>query len=76
MLNTRVFAFGILANKDSVDVVVGGFVAGYAFARADIGEEVECAAECKVEGDMTFAYWCLEKSVLTVVCEFGIYMYR
>ena len=55
VFDARVFAFGVLADEDEVDVVVGGFVAGYGFARAHVGEEVEGAAEREVEGDVAFA---------------------
>lgn len=43
MLDSRVLSFGVLADQDGVDVVVGCFVAGYRFAGADVGEEVECS---------------------------------
>lgn len=45
VLDAAVFAFGVFADEYRVDVVVGGFVAGYGFAGADVGEEVECSAE-------------------------------
>ena len=59
VLDSRVFAFGVFTDEDRVDVVVRGFVASYGDAGADVGEEIECAAEGEVEGDMTFAYGCL-----------------
>ena len=45
VFDAAVFTFGVLADQDRVDVIIGGFVAGYAFARPDVGEEVERAAE-------------------------------
>ncbi|KAL9582181.1 MAG: hypothetical protein Q9203_005599, partial [Teloschistes exilis] len=44
MLDPRVLSFGVLADEDCVNIVVWGFVAGYRFARADVGEEVECSS--------------------------------
>lgn len=55
VLDARVFAFGVLADEHRVDVVVWGFVARDGFAGADVGEEVEGAAEGEVEGDVAFA---------------------
>ena len=43
------------SNEDSVDVVVGSLVAGNGAAGSDIGEEVECAAQGEIEGDVAFA---------------------
>lgn len=55
MLDTRVLSFSVLADQDGVDVVVCGLVPSNRAARADIGKEVEGAAEGQVERDMTFA---------------------
>ena len=59
VFDARVFAFGVFADEDCVDVVVGGFVAGDGFAGTDVCEEVECAAEGEIEGDVAFADGCL-----------------
>lgn len=45
MLDTGVFSFGVLSDKDSVDVIVWGFVSFDRTTRADIGEEIEGTAE-------------------------------
>lgn len=55
VLNARVLALGVLADQDGVDVVVGGLVAGNRAAGTQVGEEVECAAEGKVERDVALA---------------------
>ena len=55
MFDARVFAFGVFADEDRVDVGVGGFVPGNGFAGADVGEEVEGPAEGEVQGDVAFA---------------------
>lgn len=57
VLDARVFSFGVFADQDGVDVVVGGFVTFERAARADVGEEVECSSECEVEGDVTLSNW-------------------
>lgn len=59
VLDAAVFAFGVFADEDGVDIVVGGFVAGDGLAWAHVGEEIECAAEGKIKGDVAFAYGCL-----------------
>ena len=56
MLDSRIFAFGILSDQDSIDVIIWGFIASYGFTRAYVGEEVECAAKGQVKGNMTFSY--------------------
>ena len=55
MFDAGVFAFGVFADEDGVDVVVGGFVAVDALAGPHVGEEVESAAEGEVERDVAFA---------------------
>lgn len=55
VLNARVLALGVLTDQNSVDVVVRGLETGDGTARSQVGEEVECAAEGKVEGDVTLA---------------------
>lgn len=61
MLDAGVFAFGVFADEDRVDIVVWGFVAGYRDAGADVREEIECAAKCEVEGDVAFTDGCLRE---------------
>ncbi len=55
VLNARVFALGVLADEDSVNVVIRGFVAGDGFAGANVSKKVESATEGQVERDMAFA---------------------
>jgi hypothetical protein len=55
VLDTRVLALGVLTDEDSVDIVVSGLVALDRDTGADVGEEVESAAESKVERDVTLA---------------------
>lgn len=57
VLNTGVLSLGVLTDENSVHVVIRGFVAFDGHTRADIGEEVEGAPECEVEGDVTLANW-------------------
>ena len=59
MLNAAVFSFGVLPDKDSVNIVVWGFITSNGFAGSDIGEKIEGSAQGKVERDMAFANWCL-----------------
>ena len=56
MLDPTVFPFGVLADKDGVDIVIRGFVAGDRHAGADVGKEIECTAKSKIERDMAFSY--------------------
>lgn len=60
MLDTGVFALGVLTNQDCVDVVVGSLVACDTLARSDVGEKVECPSEGQVERDVTLADGCCE----------------
>lgn len=55
VLDAGVLSLGILTNQDGVDVVVGGLVPSNGATWADIGKEVEGAAEGQVEGNMAFA---------------------
>lgn len=55
MLNAGVFALGVFADENGVDIVVGGFIACNGFAGADVSEEVEGTAEGEVQRDMAFA---------------------
>lgn len=61
MLDARVFALGIFANQDCVNVVIRGFVTGNGFAGSNVRKEIECTAESEVKGDVTFSYRCLEQ---------------
>lgn len=56
MFDPTIFSLGIFTDKDGVDVVIGGFVAGDRYAGTDVGKEVECTAKGEVEGDMAFSY--------------------
>lgn len=56
MLNPTIFSFGIFTNKDRVDVIIWGFVAGDGYAGTDVGKEVESTAKGEVERDMAFSY--------------------
>ena len=55
VLDARILALGVFTDKNGVNVVVGGFVAGNGFARTDIGKEVKGTTEGEVERDMAFA---------------------
>ena len=55
MFNARVFTLGILTDQNGVDVVVGSLEALDGNARPDVGEEVECPSEGKVEGNVTLS---------------------
>jgi len=70
VLDTGVFSFGVLTDEDGVDIVVGGLVAGNRFAGTQVGEKVECAAECQVERDVALANrgreWSFEGDVIPV----------
>ena len=55
MLNARVFTLGILTDQNGVDVVVGSLEALDGDTRPDVGEEVECPSESKVEGNVTLS---------------------
>lgn len=63
MLDTRVLALGVLADQDGVDVIVRCLEAGDRAAGPQVGEEVECAAESKVERDVALANGSLANSV-------------
>ena len=55
MLDTGVLALGVLADENGVDVVVGGLEALDGHTGTDVREEVEGAAEGKVERDVALA---------------------
>lgn len=74
VLNTGVFTLGVLTDENSVDVVVGGLVAGNGAARTQVGEQVECTAESQVQGDVTLANGGLEKRSLVSPSKCEIYM--
>ena len=56
MFNPTVFSFGVFADKDGVDIVIGGFVAGDRHAGTDVGKKVECTAKSEIERDVAFSY--------------------
>lgn len=56
MFDPTVFSFGVFTDKDGVDIVIGGFVAGDRNAGTNISKEIECAAKSEVERDMAFSY--------------------
>ena len=55
MLNAGVFTLSVLTDQRNVDVIVGCLVASDRSARADIGEEIECTAEGKVQRNVALA---------------------
>jgi len=61
MLDARVFALGVFTNQDGVNVVIWGLVTSNGFAGSNVGKEIECTAKSEIEGDVTFAYRCLEQ---------------
>lgn len=74
VLNTGVFTLGVLTDENSVDVVVGGLVAGNGAARTQVGEQVESTAESQVQGDVTLANGGLEKRSLVWQSRCRIYV--
>ena len=62
MLDARVLALGVFTDKDGVDVVVRRLETGNRHARADVGEEVERAAQREVERDVSFADYSRESA--------------
>lgn len=63
VLNARVLSLSVLTDEDSVDTIVWGLVASNGAAWTNVGEEVECAAEGKVEGDVALANWGSERTL-------------
>lgn len=59
VLNAGVFSLGVLSDENGVDVVVWGLESRNGAAGTHVGEEVECAAEGKVQGDVALANGCL-----------------
>ena len=57
VFDPTVFSFSVFADKDGVDIVVGGLVAGDRHAGTDVGKKAECTAKSEVERDMAFPYW-------------------
>lgn len=55
MLDTRVFTLGVLANQNSVNAIVWGFVSGDRATWTDVGEEVESAAKSQIERDVALS---------------------
>lgn len=53
MFDTRVLAFSVLTNENSVDIVVRSLEAVDGDARSYVGEEEERSSQCQVEGDVT-----------------------
>ena len=60
VLNAGVLALGVLTDQDGIDIIVWGLVSSDRPAGAEVGEEVEGAAEGKVEGDVALADRSLE----------------
>lgn len=55
MLDTRVFALSVLSNEDSVDIIIGRFVALDGGAGPNVCKEVEGTSEGQVKGYVAFA---------------------
>jgi hypothetical protein len=55
VLDPRVFAFGVLANKDGVHAIVKSFVPFNGYAGSDVREQFKRPSQGEVEGDVTFA---------------------
>ena len=55
VLNAGVLALSVFSDQNGIDVIVGSLVASNGTAGSQVCEEVECAAEGKVEGDMALA---------------------
>lgn len=59
MFDTRVFAFGILADQDSVNTVIWSLISSNRSARSYVCEKIECTTEGKIERNVTFSNWSL-----------------
>lgn len=59
MFDAGVLSLGVFTDQDCVDIVVRCLEAFDRLAGTNVREEVECAAEGKVERDVTFSNWCL-----------------
>ena len=57
MFDPTVLSFGVFADKDGVDIVIGGFVAGDRDAGTDVGKEIKGTTKSEIERDMSFSYW-------------------
>ena len=55
VLNTRVLSLSVLSDENGVHIIVGGLEALDGCTRSDVGEEVECPPESKVEGNVTLS---------------------
>jgi hypothetical protein len=55
VLDTRILSLCILPNEYSVDIVVSSFETRDGKARPDVGEEIECSAEGKIQGNMALS---------------------
>ena len=62
VLDTGVFTLGVLTDQNSVDVIVGGLVAGNGAAGTNVGEQVEGTTQSQVQGDVTLADGGLNKN--------------
>ena len=60
MLYARVFALGVLSDKDGIDVIVGCLVASNGATRSDVSKEIECPSKSQVQGNMAFTNWGLK----------------
>jgi hypothetical protein len=57
MFNTRILAFRVFTDEDSVDVVIEGLVPLNRHAWPDVGEQGECSSEGQIERDVTSPDW-------------------
>lgn len=57
VLNAGVLSLGVLSDQDGVNTIVWGLVAGNGATWTNVGEEVECAAEGEIEGDVSLSDW-------------------
>lgn len=55
MFDAGVLALGVFTDENGIYTVVGSLVADDGLAGTDVGEEVECTTESKVEGNVTLA---------------------
>lgn len=55
MLNSRVFSLSVLADKDSVHVVVWSLEASDGYTRTNVGEEIKSSPQGQIQGDMSFS---------------------
>lgn len=70
VLNSGVFSLGVLSDKDNVNIVVWGLVAGNGSAGTEVGKEVEGSSECQVKRNMSLANGGLVEQLVIMYVQF------